>query len=789
MAVRLLVRLSLLFSLGIAVAACSAHQSIMGGIGNTNAAATLTPLTIIEGQTGQAVLSLPYPQTTDVVISYSTADGSALAGTNYTSATGTLTIPAGATSASIALTTLDDNVYSNNLTFSLDLSTTTEGVSVTGTNSVTIEDTTPMPTVQFSAATSNGTDSTTPHLINVTLSGESAFPTTVNYAITGGTAVNGTDYTLSPGLITFAPHVTSQNISVAVIDTHLYQPDKTIDLDLSSPSEATLGVQTTHVHTINETASEPSITINNVTVNAGTTASFVVTQSAASAVATTFNYATANGTAVAGTDFTSSSGTATIPAGQTSLTLPVSTMSASLGGEFTLSLSSLTNAVAGTSTTGTGTIVVVPAISIDNVSANAGANVSFVVTLAEASPQNITFNYATANGTATQPTNYTSSSGSATIMAGATSLTLPAITTQLSSGGKSFTESISSIVNAVAGTSTTGTATMIVMPTINVGDTSLPTQIFRSVGPNNTSALATGSSNAMTISGTTATFASALPNNIGVGDAIVYASSGQIAFISGRASSTQYTVETATGTTPVAASADTTWSIYRAYTSLESAIAGNSSVNGNSGIPAALRGFDTFSNNNNLVTGNYQWNIAGYNDGLDNAATAIDTNGWVTSATQYLKIYTPYSATDVGVSQRHNGTWSGGGYELAPASNQYFAINVATNYVTVEGLKIYRSDNVSSAITFDYNDVGVSGAGKLIADANIIFSPNCGGIALNNNYMNTGLYFYFYNNIIVGTNGIGDSGTGDSVGGIYAYNNTLYTSATGLTRWSSPFIA
>ena len=49
-----------------------------------------------------------------------------------------------------------------------------------------------------------------------------------------------------------------------------------------------------------------------------------------------------------------------------------------------------------------------------------------------------------------------------------------------------------------------------------------PTKIFRSVGPSATTAITTGSSNEMTISGTTATFASSLPTNVGVGDAIQY---------------------------------------------------------------------------------------------------------------------------------------------------------------------------------------------------------------------------------------------------------------------------
>ena len=42
---------------------------------------------------------------------------------------------------------------------------------------------------------------------------------TVDYAITGGTATGGgVDYTLASGTLTFVPGVTSQNISVTVMN-------------------------------------------------------------------------------------------------------------------------------------------------------------------------------------------------------------------------------------------------------------------------------------------------------------------------------------------------------------------------------------------------------------------------------------------------------------------------------------------------------------------------------------------------------------------------------------------
>ena len=98
------------------------------------------------------------------------------------------------------------------------------------------------------------------------------------------------------------------------------------------------------------------------------------------------------------------------------------------------------------------------------------------------------------------------------------------------------------------------------------------TPLFRSVGITATS-LASGAANALTITGSTATFGSGLPPNIGVGDVIQYDSDGNasidaLAFIHGRTNSQTYTVKNKNGAAPTAVIGDNNWDIYRAYTSL-----------------------------------------------------------------------------------------------------------------------------------------------------------------------------------------------------------------------------
>jgi hypothetical protein len=93
--------------------------------------------------------------------------------------------------------------------------------------------------------------------------------------------------------------------------------------------------------------------------NAAGTASFTVSLSKASASAVTVNYATANGTATAGSDYTAKTGTLTFAAGETSKTVTVNILGDTVveaNETFDLLLSAPTNATLGTST-GTATLV------------------------------------------------------------------------------------------------------------------------------------------------------------------------------------------------------------------------------------------------------------------------------------------------------------------------------------------------------------------------------------------------------------------------------------------------
>lgn len=237
-------------------------------------------------------------------------------------------------------------------------------------------------------------------------------------------------------------------------------------------------------------------------------------------------------------------------------------------------------------------------------------------------------------------------------------------------------------------------------------------QIYRSVGPGNTSPLASGAGNPLSIVGSTARFSLALPAGVGVGDVIAYDTNGDgtgdaVAFVHRRASATSFTVRDAAGSTPAPSTAGTTsWSVLRAYTSLADALV----CRENTGLPVGLADFDVGTGGRDLVSSNRQWNIACYADAVDTAPAVVCdrryaaecANGWSTSSSNHLRVFAPRSASEVGVSQQHEGRW-GAGYRRTAG------IEVYAGHVTLDGIAIRQEKDYFSDVVFSIRATGLWG--------------------------------------------------------------------------------
>ena len=294
-----------------------------------------------------------------VSVDYATVDGTAIAGSDYTSTSGTLTFTPGQTSRSVPVTIVNDALAEDNETFTLHLSNATGGIAITDANGTgTIQNDDNDPTVSIAGASVlEGDIGTTTLSLPVTLSGPSGREVDVDYATSDGTATAGSDYLATTGTLVFAAGETSKQIDVTVNGDIQVEGDETFTVTLSAPFNADLGTSVATGTITNDDNVGPKLVVGDAAVlegNSGTTPlTFAVAMVPVSASDVTVDYATSDGTATAGSDYTAASGTLTIPAGQASGSIAVSVIGDTTyepSENFTLTLSNPVGATIVTST-------------------------------------------------------------------------------------------------------------------------------------------------------------------------------------------------------------------------------------------------------------------------------------------------------------------------------------------------------------------------------------------------------------------------------------------------------
>ena len=179
--------------------------------------------------------------------------------------------------------------------------------------------------VDFAVRSSGRDETVSPARIPVSLSAPSPRKVTVKYAVTGGTAENGKDYTLKNGTLVFGPGELSKDIDIGIIDDKLYRGDRTIELTLSNPVNAVLGRQTVHTYTIIDNDPRPAVAFSSsaqeVRENAGSAAVTVqLSEKSGKDVAVPF---TVSGTGQARANYTVTPSPLIIKAGATSGTITI----------------------------------------------------------------------------------------------------------------------------------------------------------------------------------------------------------------------------------------------------------------------------------------------------------------------------------------------------------------------------------------------------------------------------------------------------------------------------------
>ncbi len=220
----------------------------------------------------------------------------------------------------------------------------------------------------------------------------------------------------------------------------------------------------------------PQVSIGDAVVNESAgTVTFSLTLSQAATTSTSVNWATANGTAIAGSDFVANSGFVTFNAGVTTGSVTVTLVNDAVveaTESFTVVLTSPSGLIiadgSGLATINDDDVPTQPGLSINNVSVieknlitrgrktqAVQSTMTFTITLSAASSSSVSVSYATKNGTATVGNNdYKSVSGTVTFSAGQTSKTVGVIVygDVTPENNETFTIDLSNPVNATIAT-------------------------------------------------------------------------------------------------------------------------------------------------------------------------------------------------------------------------------------------------------------------------------------------------------------------------------------------------
>lgn len=172
------------------------------------------------------------------------------------------------------------------------------------------------------ATVTEGDSGTQDASLTIKLSEASSSEITVHVATADASATAPGDYTARSFDVTFAPGQTSRTVTVPVVGDTAPEPDEHFDVRLSHPSNATIADGEGRVTVL--TDPEPSLSIGDAAVEEDdTTATFTVTLSEANNTPVSVKAATADGTATAPGDYTSTSRTLEFPVGDTTRTLAV----------------------------------------------------------------------------------------------------------------------------------------------------------------------------------------------------------------------------------------------------------------------------------------------------------------------------------------------------------------------------------------------------------------------------------------------------------------------------------
>ena len=383
------------------------------------------------------VVTVGATSSTDIVVAYESMDLTATGGTDYVALDGSLTIAPGELTGSFRVDFIDDLVEEGNEEFVVKI-TPPEDVDIAHDYiHVTIIDEESIKVSVADASESEGHSRGMP--VRVILSDWVSWRVSIRLGTTSGTAGPSDYREFDDQVAVWLPYpgfgsFKDFEFRHILIDDSLHEPDESYTLTISGDDYLSKDADSGTM-TILDNDDPPSVSIADASglEDAVGNLTFDVTLNTASGKEITLNYATADDTATAGSDYTQTNGTLTFSAGETTKTIDVAVLEDGSPEEdetFTVTLSNAVSATIGDGTA-TGTIQdddpVPTALSIEDVEGSESSDaLEFPVTLTgdREAMTTVTVDYATSDGTGTAGSDYTEMSGTLTFATDVTRQTI-----------------------------------------------------------------------------------------------------------------------------------------------------------------------------------------------------------------------------------------------------------------------------------------------------------------------------------------------------------------------------
>ncbi len=364
----------------------------------------------------------------------------ATSGSDFEPLSGSVTVLAGATTATIPVTIIDDGAHEGVERFGLILHPSAGYTTSNRTSdyrSISIIDDDPQVDVSFVSASQHVVEGAGTRDVTVNLTPAPTADITLGYSV-GGTATADADYTALSGTVAVSAGAATATIPVAIVDDSDPEGEETVVLTLTGTEGHRKVRPNTHTLTIAASDGPPTMTavsFATASQRAGDesgTRNVTVNLNPAPASNITLNY-TVGGTATPGSDYTVLSGTLPVTAGAVMATIPVTLLADNVQEDretVVLTLAPGTGYELASPGTHTLTFGTVPTVTFPTLVAGTSESVGTYQVPVHLSPpptSGITVNYGVGGGIrpATSGSDYEPLTGTLSVPAGAAKVSIP----------------------------------------------------------------------------------------------------------------------------------------------------------------------------------------------------------------------------------------------------------------------------------------------------------------------------------------------------------------------------